>query len=374
MSEIYVGLMSGTSLDAMDAVAVRFDGRLPVLLATQTTEWPTDLKEKIQQLCQPGKDEIRLMAEVDPAIARVSAETVKSLLVKAGLTAAQIKAIGSHGQTIRHIPELGYTLQIGDPNILAELTGISVVADFRRRDMAAGGQGAPLVPAFHHAVFTDERLHRVVVNIGGISNISILPATNRSGSSKEQSTATGFDTGPGNLLMDYWCQQQWNKPYDQDGFHASQEPYDPILLETMLSEPFFRQPSPKSTGRELFNPFWLSSMLEGFKGLSPTTIQATLCRLTARCIADAIKHDAPETDEVFVCGGGANNKALMGMLKEEMPDKQLGVTAELGIAPQWVEAIAFAWLARQNILNLSGNLPAVTGASGLRMLGCVYPA
>ncbi|MFK0572304.1 anhydro-N-acetylmuramic acid kinase [Endozoicomonas sp.] len=368
MSEIYVGLMSGTSLDAMDAAAVRFDGPLPVLLATHTTEWPSELKGKIQQLCQSGNDEIRRLAEVDPAIARVSAQTVKSLLVKAGLTAEQVTAIGSHGQTIRHIPELGYTLQIGDPNILAEQTGITVVADFRRRDMAAGGQGAPLVPAFHRAVFTSETAHRVVVNIGGISNVSILPP------GSEQSPVTGFDTGPGNLLMDYWCQQQWNTPYDKDGFHASQEPHDPILLETLLSEPFFRLPAPKSTGRELFNPAWLSSMLEGFSGLSPTTIQATLCRLTARCVADAIKQHGPETGEVFVCGGGANNKTLMTMLRKEMPNKRLGSTSDLGVDPQWVEAIAFAWLAQQNILNLPGNLPDVTGASGLRVLGGVYPA
>ena len=369
MSDIYIGLMSGTSLDAMDAVAVRFDDNHPVIIASHTTEWPLKLKEKIQRLCQPGNDEIRLMAEVDPAIAYIAAETVKSLLDKAGLTANQINAIGSHGQTIRHIPEFGYTLQIGDPNILAEQTGITVVADFRRRDMAAGGQGAPLVPAFHHAVFTSKTSHRVVVNIGGISNISILPAANSG-----QSSVTGFDTGPGNLLMDYWCQQQWHQPFDKDGFHASQEPHDPILLETMLSEPFFRLAAPKSTGRELFNPAWLSSMLEGFRGLSPTTIQATLCRLTARCIADAIRQHAPETNEVFACGGGANNKVLMSMLKEEMPDRRLGSTSELDIDPQWVEAVAFAWLARQNISKLPGNLPAVTGASGLRLLGGVYPA
>ena len=367
MSDIYIGLMSGTSLDAMDAAAVHFDGNSPALLASHSTVWPAELKEKIQQLCQPGHDEIRLMAEVDPAIAYAAAETVNALLDKAGLTTDQVKAIGSHGQTIRHIPELGYTLQIGDPNILAEQTGITVIADFRRRDMAAGGQGAPLVTAFHHAVFTSKTAHRVIINIGGISNISVLPAE-----SSLQNSVTGFDTGPGNLLMDYWCQQQWGQPYDEDGFHAAQEPHDPILLETMLSEPFFRLPAPKSTGRELFNPAWLNSMLEGFRGLSPSTIQATLCRLTARCIADAIKQHAPDTDEVFTCGGGANNKALMAMLSEEMPGRKLGSTLELGVDPQWVEAIAFAWLARQCMLKLPGNLPAVTGASGLRLLGGSY--
>ena len=366
MSEIYLGLMSGTSLDALDAVAVRFDGYLPELIASHTTPWPTELKAKIEQLCRPGNDEIRLMAEIDPAIAQTSVQAVHSLLTKAGLSASQVSAIGSHGQTIRHLPELGYSLQIGDPNILAEHSGITVVADFRRRDLAAGGQGAPLVPAFHYATFASNQAHRVIVNVGGISNISILPAAS--------SEITGFDTGPGNLLMDHWCQQQWLKPFDQDGFHAGQEPYDPILLETMLSEPFFRQPPPKSTGRELFNPEWLRWILKGFSGLSPTTVQATLCRLSARGIADAIKHHAPATGEVYVCGGGANNRTLMRMLREELPNQSVQSTATLGIDPQWVEAIAFAWLARQTMNGLPGNLPGVTGAAGLRVLGGIYPA
>ena len=367
MPEIYIGLMSGTSLDAMDAVAVRFDdANTPTVLATHTNPWPDGLKEKIRQLCLPGNDEINRLAEVDAAIAHTAASAVKALLVKANLHAQQIKAIGSHGQTIRHLPEQGFTLQIGDPNIIAEQTRITVVADFRRRDMAAGGQGAPLVPAFHHAVFTHEHLHRVVVNIGGISNISLLPAANT------RQPVSGFDTGPGNLLMDYWCQQQWQQPFDPNGTYAAQEPHDPILLETMLSEPYFRQPTPKSTGRELFNPNWLELMIGGFSGLSPFVIQATLCRLTARCITDAIKQHAPETSEVYICGGGSCNQRLMAMLKEELPDKQLETTSKLGIHPQWVEATAFAWLARQNLQSLAGNLPTVTGASDLRILGGVF--
>jgi len=366
MSEIYLGLMSGTSLDAIDAVAVRFDDHRPALIASQTVAWPAELKAKIQQLCHPGNNEIRLLAEVDPAIAHLYAQAVKTLLTNAALPADQVSAIGSHGQTIRHLPELGYTLQIGDPNVLAEQTGITVVADFRRRDMAAGGQGAPLVPAFHHAVFASDNTHRVVVNIGGISNISILPAASQQ--------ITGFDTGPGNLLMDHWCQQQWLKPFDPDGFHAGQEPHDPILLETMLSESFFRLPPPKSTGRELFNPEWLQWILKGFSGLSPTTIQATLCRLSARGIADAIKHHAAETEEVFVCGGGARNRTLMKMLCEELPNQKVQSTSALGFDPQWVEAIAFAWLARQTMKGLPGNLPNVTGATDSRVLGGIYRA
>ena len=366
MSEIYVGLMSGTSLDALDAVAVRFDDQRPVLIASQTTAWPTGLKAKIQQLCRPGNDEIRLLADVDPAIAHFSVQAVRSLLASAELSTSQVSAIGSHGQTIRHLPELGYSLQIGDPNILAEHSGITVVADFRRRDLAAGGQGAPLVPGFHHAIFASDYIHRVIVNVGGISNISILPAAS--------TQVTGFDTGPGNLLMDYWCQQRWLEPFDQDGVRAAQEPHDPILLETMLSESFFRLPPPKSTGRELFNPEWLAWMLKGFSGLSPTTILATLCRLSARGIADAIKHHAPATEEIFVCGGGAKNRTLMTMLCEELPDQRVQSTAAVGVDPQWVEAIAFAWLARQTMKGLPGNLPGVTGAAGLRVLGGIYPA
>ena len=367
MSEIYIGLMSGTSLDALDAVAVRFDDtNSPTLLATHTSPWPEALKEKIRQLCQPGNDEISRLAELDVTIANTSAAAIRTLLAGANLQQQQITAIGSHGQTLRHLPEQGFTLQAGDPNILAEQTGITVVADFRRRDMAAGGQGAPLVPAFHHAVFASAEVHRAVVNIGGISNISILPA------GKTQQSVRGFDTGPGNLLMDYWCQQQWQQTFDPDGIYATREPHDPILLETVLSEPYFRRPIPKSTGRELFNPDWLELMLEGFSGLSAFTIQATLCRLTARCIADAIKQHAPQTSEIYVCGGGACNQRLMAMLKEELPGKRLETTIRLGIAPQWVEATAFAWLARQNLQSSAGNLPAVTGASGLRVLGGVY--
>ncbi|WP_299728172.1 anhydro-N-acetylmuramic acid kinase [uncultured Endozoicomonas sp.] len=365
MPDIYVGLMSGTSLDAMDAVAVEFDKDHPRVLATHSLPWPTELRAKIQQLCQPGDDEIRLMAEVDPAIARVAADAVNALLNKASLKPDQIQAIGSHGQTIRHMPELGYTLQIGDPNLLAELTNITVVGDFRRRDMAAGGQGAPLVPAFHHAIFTSDS-DRVVVNIGGISNVSILPAGSRQ--------VSGFDTGPGNLLMDYWCQKHWQTPFDEGGRHAAKAMFNPELLAALLSDPFFHQAPPKSTGRELFNPNWLESRLNDFSHLSPEVIQATLCSLTASCIADAIKQYAPDTTELFTCGGGAFNLTLMAMLQELLPNVVINSTNALGVDPQWVEAIAFAWLAKQRILNLPGNLPEVTGANNLRVLGGVYPA
>ncbi|MGB1272336.1 MAG: anhydro-N-acetylmuramic acid kinase, partial [Endozoicomonas sp.] len=301
MSEIYIGLMSGTSVDAMDAVAVSFSGSKVSMIASHSRKHSTQLKEDIQRLCQPGPNEIELTGRVVPGIALLSASTVKELLNKANLSPAQVAAIGSHGQTVRHRPEIGFTLQLDDPSLLAELTGIPVVADFRRRDMAAGGQGAPLVPTFHHGVFTSPTEHRVVVNIGGISNISILPPEN------SQSPVAGFDTGPGNLLMDAWCQQHLHQPYDKGGQWAGSEPHDAALLKSLLSDPYFHRPPPKSTGRELFNPDWLKQRLKGFEKLSTGRVQATLCCLTAQCIANGIQQYAPDTREVFACGGGANN-------------------------------------------------------------------
>ncbi len=365
MTEYFIGLMSGTSLDGMDAALVSFNGETIQVIATLSTPMPANLKDNITRLCQPGLNEIAMMAQIDPGIARFSAKAVNTLLEQTNFKPDQITAIGSHGQTVRHLPEVGYTLQLGDPSLLAELTGITVVADFRRRDMAAGGQGAPLVPAFHHHVFSTGNEPRAIINIGGISNISVLPA--------DQSEVFGFDTGPGNLLMDYWCQKNLNKAFDENGSWAASAVHDAILLETMLSEPFFRQPPPKSTGRELFNPSWLHNMLEGFSGLSTATVQATLCRLTARGITSALQQHTPGTKAVYVCGGGARNETLMKMLREEHSSARFMTTDELGIAPDWVEAIAFAWLAKQTLNHQPGNLPAVTGATGLKILGGIYP-
>ena len=365
MTIINIGLMSGTSLDGIDAVAVALDESGVSMLASHSIPMPADLKTRIQTLCLPGINEITLMADIIPEFVRLSAQAVSMVMDKANLTPEQVTAIGSHGQTVRHLPDQGFTLQLDDPSLLAELTGITVVADFRRRDLAAGGQGAPLVPAFHKTVFGHSQEDRILVNVGGISNITILPGDDQQG-------VIGFDTGPGNLLMDHWCQENLGLAYDKDGQWAASCLHDEILLEIMLSESFFRQQPPKSTGRELFNPQWLDDMLKGFKGLSPASVQATLCRLTARGIADAVKQHAPATQSAYLCGGGALNKTLMKYLDELLPDVDINTTAQLGIDPQWVEAIAFAWLAQQTLNHKSGNMPSVTGARGGRILGGMY--
>lgn len=367
MADIYIGLMSGTSLDGFDAVAVAFTPTDIKVLETCNLDMPEELGRNILQLCYPGFDEINLLAEIESEIAHTCARAVKELLSKASLNPEQVRAIGCHGQTVRHLPEKGFTLQAGDPSLLAELTGISVVADFRRRDMAAGGEGAPLVPAFHYYVFNRVPGNNLVVNIGGISNITVLP------DAKDQ-PVTGFDTGPGNLLMDYWCLKHTGQSYDDGGQWAASARADSKLLKTLLSDPFFSKAPPKSTGRELFSPQWLDFMLEEFGHLSPPEVQATLCKLTATCIARAIQEHASDTDRVFCCGGGANNQTLMKMLAAELPDISVTTTAEAGVDPQWMEAIAFAWLARQAIHRQPGNLPAVTGAKGPRILGGIYPA
>lgn len=367
MSDYYIGLMSGTSLDAIDAVLVDFSHSSNQQVHSLTHQLPESLRQQLLDLTLPGPNEIERQAIAEPAFARESAKAVQQLLSQSGVEAGKIKAIGSHGQTIRHRPEKAFTLQIGDPALIAELTGISVVSDFRRRDIAAGGQGAPLVPAFHQAVFASTEEERVIVNIGGMSNITILPTSGAN-------DVTGFDTGPGNVLMDSWCQLHRDIPYDKDGLWAASESHDKSLLSAMLKEAFFSATPPKSTGRELFNPDWLASQLKGFEHLSPATVQATLCHLTAISIAQAISTYAPQAQKVFVCGGGANNTTLMKTLQGELASLKISTTDSLGIAPDWVEAVAFAWLAKRNIEGLPGNLPAVTGAKGFRMLGAVYTA
>ena len=365
--EKYIGLMSGTSIDNMDAVMVSFNGKNPHVQASHSKPIPATLRQQILTLCQNGTNEIEQLAIAEREVAELSAQVVNELLKRCNEKPSNIKAIGSHGQTIRHLPDLGYTLQIGDPNRIAELTGIAVVADFRRRDIAAGGQGAPLVPAFHRAVFSSKKEHRIIVNIGGMSNISVLPA----GSEPQ---VTGFDTGPGNVLMDYWCQKHKNQPFDRNGDWAGSAQPDPMLLKTMMAEPFFQRPPPKSTGRELFNTEWMHQQLNHFPQLSTATIQATLCYLTATTISQAINTHAPETNKVFVCGGGAKNKTLMSVLQSQLNTLPVYSTEQLGIEAGLVEPAAFAWLAQQTMHSHTGNLPAVTGAKGARLLGGIYPA
>lgn len=359
-SSLYLGLMSGTSLDGVDGALTAFDGTVQ----SAYVPFPDTLRATLLSLQQPAADEIHREALAANEVARLYADCVRQLLSAAGVDAAQVRAIGAHGQTIRHNPALGYTRQINNPALLAELTGINVIADFRSRDIAAGGQGAPLVPAFHQAVFGSPAAMRVVANIGGISNISVLHT---------DGTVSGYDTGPGNVLMDAWASSHLGTPCDLNGDWAGSGTVNTALLTRLMAEPYLALPAPKSTGRDLFNPAWLTTRLAEFANLAPVDVQSTLTAFTARSLAEAIRRDAPQTDAVYVCGGGALNGCLMNMLRVEL-GKPVMSTASLGIAPNHVEAIAFAWLAERFCVRLPGNLPAVTGARGPRILGALYPA
>ncbi len=356
----YIGLMSGTSLDGVDGVITDFAGTP----CSAYIPFSATLKCELLALQSPGANEIHREALAADQLVHRYAECVAELLRAAGASAAEVRAIGAHGQTIRHQPAAGYTRQINHPALLAELTGIDVIADFRSRDIAAGGQGAPLVPAFHQSVFGSRSHSRVIVNIGGISNVSILGA---------DGSVSGFDTGPGNVLMDAWVYQHQGKAYDADGQWASSGQVIDALLARLLDEDFFRQAPPKSTGRDLFHPAWLKDKLSGFPEARPQDVQATLAALTARCIADAIRRFAKDCDAVFICGGGAYNAHLMQRLSGELP-QVVQSTAALGISPTHVEALAFAWLAQRFCDRQPGNLPSVTGARGERLLGALYPA
>ncbi len=359
-SPFYIGLMSGTSLDGVAAVLTSFGDALH----TAYLPFPDDLKQELLALQSASDDEIHREAQAAIRIAGLYADCVHALLSTADIDASQVRAIGAHGQTIRHRPELGYTRQINHPALLAELTGIDVVADFRNRDIAAGGQGAPLVPAFHQAVFGSADATRVVANIGGIANISVLRA---------DGSVLGYDTGPGNVLLDLWAGRHLGTPYDANGDWAASGTVQSALLEDLLAEPFLALAAPKSTGRDLFNPAWLTQQLSRWASLTPADVQATLCAFTARALADAISRDAPEAEAVYVCGGGALNAHLMAALHQALR-KPVMTTDALGIAPMHVEAMAFAWLAARFCERLPGNLPAVTGARGPRILGALYPA
>ncbi len=357
---LYVGLMSGTSLDGVDGVLTGFDGRFYAAYVP----FPDSLRDALLALQESGHDEIHRESIAANTLTALYADCVQRLLAQAGISAAEVRAIGAHGQTIRHNPAQGYTRQIQQPALLAELTGIDVVADFRSRDIAAGGQGAPLVPAFHQAMFGSTSATRVVANIGGISNISVLHPDGR---------VRGYDTGPGNVLMDLWAARHLGLPYDRNGDWAASGTVDQTLLDHLMAEPYLALPSPKSTGRDLFNATWLERQLAAFAGRPPEDIQATLNAFTARSLAEAIRRDAGETEAVYVCGGGAMNGCLMTQLATALTVPVL-ITDVLGISPQHVEAVAFAWLAARFCDRLPGNLPAVTGARGPRILGALYPA
>ena len=355
--------MSGTSLDGIDAVLVEFDCNRCNILGTYYLSFPDGFREEILDLNSPGTDEISRAQLLGNRLSKLYAQCVQQLLEECECPAASIIAIGCHGQTIRHRPDLGYTVQIGNAAMLAELTGISVTTDFRSRDIAAGGQGAPLVPAFHQAMFSNDQCHRVVVNIGGISNLSNLPPNGKT---------IGFDCGPGNLLMDAWSSEHLHTPYDKDGAWAAAGNCIPQLLEQMLAEPFFASPPPKSTGRDTFHLNWLKNHLQ--KEYESIDIQATLLELTAKSISEAISRHCPGYDEIYLCGGGARNSALVSRLQSLLHGKLVQNTDILGIPADWVEAVAFAWLAKQRLEEKPGNLPEVTGAVGARILGAIYPA
>lgn len=357
--------MSGTSMDSLDAALVDFSDPAPRLLCTHRSPITNTLRDRLLDLCESPRHP--QLGELDGELGEQFAELVLTLIQKANIDSGEICAIGSHGQTVFHQPpqppRFGITVQIGDPNLIALRSGITTVADFRRKDMAAGGQGAPLVPAFHRAVFHSDKKNRVIVNIGGMANITVLPT---------QGKVRGFDTGPGNVLLDAWIQKHQQRPYDQAGLWARQGTIDPSLLSVFLDEGFFKKSPPKSTGRELFNLRWLENHLAGQQpSVNAIDVQATLTALTVKSICAAIKNCAPETDEIFVCGGGAHNDFMMALLQKEF-SLPIAATSVLGIAPDWVEAAAFAWLAKQTMEGKPGNLPEVTGASRALVLGGIY--
>ncbi|MCQ4322694.1 anhydro-N-acetylmuramic acid kinase [Stutzerimonas stutzeri] len=361
---LYIGVMSGTSLDGLDFALIEQNERT-TLLGTHYEPMPLQLRQDLLDLCVTGPDELARAAIAEQAWAELASDGIHKLLGETRIDATTVRAIGSHGQTVRHEPQRSFTIQIGHPSLLAELTNISVVADFRQRDVAAGGQGAPLVPAFHEALFSDTTRLRAVLNIGGFSNLSLL----------RPGTATrGFDCGPGNVLLDAWIQRHKNQPYDQNGDWASSGDVDVDLLGRLLSDGFFAAQGPKSTGRELFNLPWLDAHLAAYPNLAPKDVQATLLELTARSIADSLLAAQPGTQDLLVCGGGTHNAALMQRLKSLLPTCQVASTADYGFAPDWIEAMAFAWLAHCCVEGITANRPSVTGARGPRVLGAIYPA
>lgn len=369
MSDLYIGLMSGTSMDAADAALVDFSTGEPKLIATHRTPLTAELRAALLALCVPGPNEIERMAELDARLGELFAEAALALLKKSGVSAMDVQAIGSHGQTVRHQPTGPYpfSLQIGNPALIAQRTGITTIADFRRADIAAGGQGAPLVPAFHNAVFRSTTHDRVVVNIGGIANITVLPKD-------AKQPVTGFDTGPGNMLLDAWAECHLGKRMDEDGRFAATGKTHEGLLASLLSDSYFALAPPKSTGREHFNVAWLAAVLKNYDSIPAHDVQATLCELTAASIADAVRRHAPAAEQVLICGGGAHNIHLMQRLRARLQPCAVDSTEKYAASPDWTEAMAFAWLAKQTLEGKTGNLPSVTGAKRAVVLGGIYRA
>ena len=361
LPDIFIGLMSGTSLDGADAVACRFEDNHAQFLGHAHLPYPTSLRNQLLSLLTTGEDEINRCGHAGIQLAYFYASVVEKLLQQTCLNRKEIRAIGVHGQTIRHCPQAGFTFQLNNPALLAELSGIDVIADFRSRDMAAGGEGAPLVPAFHACVFSSKD-PRAIVNIGGIANVTLL----------KDNSILGFDCGPGNTLMDIWVQKHCGLLYDENGRWAQKGTVIVELLNSLLADPYFERRPPKSTGREYFNEKWLKERFPDLVQLPAQDVQRTLLALTARCILDAVNNVQPLTRELFVCGGGALNSLLMQELAKG-PYVVRSASA-LGVDPMHVESMAFAWLAYRFVNKKAGNLPAVTRARGERILGALYPA
>lgn len=360
--------MSGTSVDAIDAALVQCGPDSVTLLATHEHAIPTETKSRIASLSHSGPDEIERMGVLDRQLGSLFAQAALDLLARAERHPQEIRAIGSHGQTLRHRPPsaghaVSFTLQIGDPNTIAEITGITTVADFRRRDIAAGGEGAPLAPAFHAAALSKPGVNRFIVNIGGIANVTVLEGN---------ALRTGFDTGPGNTLLDHWIAKWQSKPFDRNGEWSSIGKPNPALLEKLLTHPYFQKKGPRSTGKEDFNLAWLQQNLTGYSAIAAEDVQATLLELTCTSITRAIQDCPVDAAEIYICGGGSHNTHLMERLAKQLAPATVASTAAIGMDPDWVEAATFAWLAGRTLDNLAGNSAGVTGAAGARVLGGVY--
>ena len=365
-AQLYLGLISGTSADGIDAALVRFEPHCELVFG-RTYPWDETLRTRLIALGQGGEaTSLDELGELDTTLARAFADAATQAIANSRTDRSQVHAIGSHGQTVRHRPEssAAFTWQMGDGNVIAERSGLTTVADFRRRDVAAGGHGAPLMPAFHAAMLRSNQEDRAVLNLGGIGNFTLLPSSGE---------VRGFDTGPANALMDAWCERHTGQAYDAGGAFAARGAVDAGLLARLLGDPWFALPPPKSTGREQFHLRWLESQL-GTAKLSPTDVQATLLELSAITVADALRATQPGTARVLGCGGGVHNAGLMARIAAHLPGVEVESTAAHGLDPDYVEAMGFAWLARETLAGRPGNLPSVTGARGPRILGAIYPA
>lgn len=364
---LYLGLISGTSVDGIDAALASFEPA-PQVYAALAHPYPDDLRGRLLDLAQgDGATTLDEVGTLDARIAECFAQAAQNLLASAGVHARYVRAIGSHGQTVRHRPNATprFTMQLGDPSLIAERTGITTVADFRRADFAAGGHGAPLLPIFHAALFARAGEVRGVLNLGGISNLTVL---------QSDGSVLGFDIGPANGLLDAWCALHTGAPFDRDGAFAARGQVDHALLARLLDEDYFRAAPPKSTGREQFHLDWLRARLGNSGSSNPEHVQATLVELTARSVADAVRVHANDARELLVCGGGTHNPLLMHALQNALAPLPVRSTAERGVDPDYIEATAFAWLARERLACRPGNLPSVTGAKGFRLLGGIYGA